>query len=114
MITIKKNKVKVNYFKKKGFNIIFINSLYSKKDFISLFKRVYKMGYSKAIFETGLTFLNSLLNFTLLNELYIIQNNIFLKKNGLNNSSSKYLKKIKLNKNIKVNLFDDKLYKKVF
>jgi diaminohydroxyphosphoribosylaminopyrimidine deaminase / 5-amino-6-(5-phosphoribosylamino)uracil reductase len=114
LITIKKNKVKVNYFKKKGFNIIFINSLYSKKDFISLFKRVYKMGYSKAIFETGLTFLNSLLNFTLLNELYIIQNNIFLKKNGLNNSSSKYLKKIKLNKNIKINLFDDKLYKKVF
>jgi hypothetical protein len=37
-----------------------------------------------------------------------------LKKIGLNNSSSHYLKKIKLNKKIKINLINDSLYKKEF
>ena len=37
-----------------------------------------------------------------------------LKENGSNNSSIKYLKNIKLNKKIKVNLNNDSLYKMSF
>ena len=79
-----------------------------------MFKRIYNLGYSRAFFETGLTFLNSLLNYKLLNNLYVLQNNMKLNKNGLNNSSSQYIKKIKLNNKIKINLNNDSLYKKEF
>ena len=77
-------------------------------------KKLYKLGYCRAFFETGLTFLNSLLNLNLINNLYIIQNNKMLRKDGYNNTSSKYLKKIKLNKKIHINLNNDNLYNKKF
>ena len=71
------------------------------------------LGYSRVFFETGLTFLNSLLNYKLINDLYILQNSMMLKKNGLNNVSSQLLKKLKLKK-IMINLNCDNLYKKEF
>ena len=79
-----------------------------------MFQKLYKLGYRRAFFESGLTFLNILIDYKFLNELYVFQNNINLKKNGCNNSSSKYLKNIKLNKKIKVNLNNDSLYRKEF
>ena len=69
------------------------------------------MGYCRAFFETGLTFLNSLFRYKLLNNLYIFQNNKKINKNGKNNDSMKYLKNIKLNKKFKVKLKADNLYK---
>ena len=114
LITSIKNKKKAKLFKKKGFIIIYIKSLNSKHDFKAMFKIIYKLGYSRAFFETGLSFLNSLLNHKILNNLYVLQNDIYLKNNGFNNSSSKYLKKIKLNKKININLNNDTLYKKEF
>jgi len=114
LITKKENEKKVIFLKKKGFKIIFIKSLKSKNDFKILFKYVYKLGYRRAFFETGLTFLNSLLSHKLINNLYIFKNNITLKKSGSNNSSNKYLKKIKLDKKIQINLNDDILYKKEY
>ena len=79
-----------------------------------MFKLLYKLGYSRVFFETGLTFLNSLLNFKLLNNLYVFQSDSKLKDKGFNNSSSRLLKKIVLNKKIKINLNNDSLYKKIF
>ena len=76
-----------------------------------MFKKIYDLGYSRALFETGLTFLNSLIKYKLLNNLYVFQNKKNLKKDGLNNNTYRYLKKIKLNKKIKVNLNNDSLYK---
>ena len=114
LITLKENVKKINYLKKKGFKIFLVNSLSSKKDFKKLFQYVYQLGYCRVFFETGLTFLNVLLNYKLLNILYIFQSNIMLKKFGLNNSAPHYLKKIKLNKKIKINLINDSLYKKEF
>ena len=114
LITCTKNIKKINFFKNKGYIIIFIKSLNSLGDFKKMFKIVYKRGYSRAFFETGLTFLNILLKYKLLNNLYVLQNNTNLKSNGFNNSSLQYLKKIKLNKKINVNLNNDKLYKKEF
>ena len=114
LITINQDKKKINFFKKSGYKIITIKSLNSKDDFINLFKLLYKLSYSRVFFETGLTFLNSLLNFKLLNNLYVFQTNYKLKNKGFNNSSSRLLKKIALNNKIKINLNNDCLYKKEF
>ena len=114
LITAVNNDKKINFFKKKGFKIILVNSFSSKDDFKKMFQYIYQLGYCRAFFETGLTFLNVLLKYKLLNILYVFQSNIMLKKNGLNNTTPHYLKKIKLNKKIKINLFNDTLYKKKF
>ena len=114
LITNKKNKNKVALFKKKGFKIIYLKSLNSKDDFKLMLQYIYKLGYSRAFFETGLTFLNSLINYKLVNELYVFKNEKILKKKGSNNSTSKYLKFLKLEKKIKINLNDDILYHKEF
>ena len=90
---------------------MFIDSLKSKKDFKIFFKNLFKLGYRRVFFETGLTFLNTLINYKLINNLYIFQNIKSLKKNGINNSSVKYLKSIKLSNKVKVNLNNDSLYK---
>ena len=111
LITLKHNEKKTNFFKKKGFKIFLIKSLLDKNDFLLMFKKIYKLGYSKIFFETGLTFLNSLIKYKLLNNLYVFQNNKKLGKNGLNNNQVNYLKKMRFNKKIKVNLYDDTLYK---
>ena len=114
LITAVNNDKKINFFKKKGFKIILVNSFSSKDDFKKMFQYIYQLGYCRAFFETGLTFLNVLLKYKLLNILYVFQSNIMLKKIGLNNSTPHYLKKIKLNKKIKINLINDTLYKKKF
>jgi diaminohydroxyphosphoribosylaminopyrimidine deaminase / 5-amino-6-(5-phosphoribosylamino)uracil reductase len=114
LITTKENSDKAFFFKKKGFKIVIIKSLKTKNDFNAMFHEIYKLGYSRALFETGLTFLNSLLNYKLLNNLYIFQTNKNLKINGYNNSDVKKLKKIKLPKKINVNLDNDSLFKVKF
>jgi len=95
LLTKSKNKKKVKFFKKIGFKILFIESLDNENDFIKMFRYLYKLGYSRIFFETGLTFLNTLIKYRLLNNLYIFQNNKRLKKSGFNNNSFKYLKKFK-------------------
>ena len=114
LITSVLNRKKINIYKKKGFKIINIKYLNSKNDFKLLFKYIYNLGYRRIFFETGLTFLNSLLKHKLLNKLYIFQNNNTLKNFGSNNCTSKHLKKIKLKKKIQINLRNDSLYEKIF
>jgi len=114
LITRKTNIKNSLYFKNIGFKILFIETLNSKENFKILMSEVYRLGYRRAFFETGLTFLNTLLDYNLINDLYIFQNNRKLKKNGLNNSSPRYLKEIKSKKKIKINLNNDTLYKKEF
>ncbi len=113
IVTLKKNSNKTFLFKKMGYKIIFINSLNKKEDFNLLSKKIYKMGYSRLLVETGLTFLNYLLKNKLLNELYIFQSNNKLGKYGKNNNSNWYLKKTSP-KRLTINLNGDKLLKKEF
>ena len=60
--------------------------------------------------ESGLIFLFKLLKFDLINELFLFKSGIQLKKNGMNNISSSFLKSFTLKKKINVNLDKDELY----
>ena len=113
LITYKTNIKKARIFKKKGYKIIFINSLINQDDFNLLFKMIYQMGYSRILVETGLTFLNTFLKNKLINDLYIFKTNYNLKKKGKNNTTLRYLKSTS-SKPISINLNNDKLYKKEF
>ena len=88
------------FYEKLNYKIITIKSLINKHDFQLLFKKLFKLGYGRVLFETGLTFLNELISNKYLNNLYIFQSNQMLKKNGRNR-----FKKIQ-----NVNLNNDKLY----
>ena len=73
-------------------------------------KKIYNLGYSRLLVETGLTFLNCfLLKYKLINDLYIFKSNNKLGKNGKNNDTSNFLKKIHP-KLLTINLINDKLF----
>ena len=93
--------------------MIFLNSLKNKKDFILLYEKIYNLGYQSVLIETGLNFLNTLIKNKLINNLYLFKNNKNLKKNGKNNISPNFLKKMKF-KPISINLSNDKLLIKEF
>jgi diaminohydroxyphosphoribosylaminopyrimidine deaminase/5-amino-6-(5-phosphoribosylamino)uracil reductase len=113
LVTSKRNIKKSLIYKKMGYKIIFINSFNSKIDINFFLKKIYKMGYSRVIIEAGLTFLNFFFKNKLINDLYIFKSNNKLGKNGKNNDTSRYLKKISP-KLLTINLNDDKLFKKEF
>ena len=114
LVTKNTDSKKKIFFKKRGIKILTINSLNKKNDFISLLHRIYKLGYSRTLFETGLIFLNTLIKYKLLNNFYVFQSSENLKKIGFNNSSVHHLKKIKLKDKVLISLNGDTLYKKEF
>jgi len=113
IITNKSNFKRVRIYKKKGYKFVFVNGLKDKKDFILLYKKIYKLGYSRVLIETGLIFLSTVIKNKLINSLYLFKSNKNLKKTGKNNISPNFLKKIKF-KPISINLNDDKLFIKEF
>ena len=113
IITNKSNLKRVGIYKKKGYKFIFLNALKDKKDFILLYKKIYKLGYSRVLLETGLIFLNTIIKNKLIKNLYLFKSNQNLRKTGKNNISSNFLKKIRF-KPISINLNGDKLFVKEF
>ena len=111
IITTSNNKKKISFFKKKKLKIIKVNKLENKKDFLTILKKIYKLGYSRVLVESGLIFLSELLQHKLINELFIFKSNNNLKKNGFNNTKKNCIKKMKLRNKMKVNLNNDNLYK---
>ena len=111
IFTLSKNKKKIGFFKKKGVKIIVLNSLNKRLDFIILFHHLKKLKYSRVFFECGVTLLNFLMKNKFIDNLYIFISNEKLKNLGLNNSSSRQLRNIKLRDKINVNLNGDRLYK---
>tara|TARA_B100000963_G_scaffold347456_1_gene353802 strand:+ start:425 stop:1498 length:1074 start_codon:yes stop_codon:yes gene_type:complete len=113
LITRKNNANQTLIYKKLGYKIILINKLNDKNDFNVLYKRIYKMGFSRMLIETGLTFLNNLIKNKMINDLYIFKSNRKLGKNGKNYIAPSYLRKINP-KLLTINLNDDNLLKKEF
>ena len=87
-----------------------MDGMKSKEDFFSIFKSLIKLGFSRVFVETGLTFINFLIVNKFINNIYIFKTNTNLLKNGLNNSSNKLIKKIKLKNKLKINLDNDTVY----
>mgnify|MGYP001270684264 CR=1 FL=1 len=113
LVTNKENQKKTLSYKKLGYKIIFVNHLRNKNDFKSFYQKVFKKGYSRILVESGLIFLNSLIKNKVIHNLYIFKSNMKLGKNGRNNGSARYLKKIKANL-LTLNLNGDKLFLKEF
>ena len=111
IFTINAENNKSIFFKKRNIKIIKIRSLSNIKDFKILFDKIFKIGKGRILVETGLSFLNELLKFKLINDLYIFKSKKNLKKNGYNNCDNNYIKRLKFNRAINVNLNDDKLFK---
>ena len=105
------DKRKKFFFKKKGVKIIKINNLENRDDFVDLFQKIFKIGYGRILIESGLIFLNKLFNFKLINNLYLFRTDELLGKNGYNNCSVNFIKKLKLKRLMNVNLHNDSLYK---
>ena len=61
--------------------------------------------------ESGLIFLNKLFELKLINNLYIFKSSKNLNINGFNNISSNFIKKLKFDNKIRVNLENDELFK---
>lgn len=108
--SVEENK-KIFMLKRKGIKFIKIKSLNDKKDFIKLFTRLKNNGHNRILIECGLIFLNELLKNELIFNLYVFKSSTKLGKNGLNNTSVKQIRSLKLFKKIKVNLDGDELYK---
>ena len=83
----------------------------TEKDFKNILFKLSNFGFSRILMETGLNFLNFSLQKEIIHNLYIFKTSNNLKRNGINYSTPNLLKKIKLNKKIKVNLFGDSLYR---
>ena len=111
LFTMSKDSKRIAFFKRKYVKIIRLNSLNTKKDFLDLFKRLFKIGKRRILVETGLIFLNQLLSKRLINNLYIFKSNAKLGLNGYNNTNENLIKNYKSIKELKVNLKNDKLYK---
>ncbi len=105
------NQAKENYLKKKGVKIIKLKEMKTEKDFKNILFKLSNFGFSRILMETGLNFLNFSLQKEIIHNLYIFKTSNNLKRNGINYSTPNLLKKIKLNKKIKVNLFGDSLYR---
>tara|TARA_B100000700_G_C15021841_1_gene846122 strand:- start:223 stop:1296 length:1074 start_codon:yes stop_codon:yes gene_type:complete len=111
LFTSNKYEKKLSFFKKKGIKVRFIESLKSKKDFNFLFSKLKKMGYNRIFIEAGFTFLDLMLKYDYVNNLYLFKSSLELKKFGQNLATHKIIKNIKIKDRIKVNLDGDNLYK---
>ena len=110
IITTKDDKKKIKWLKKHNIKVIKLQKLDSKEDFGRLFQYFTKLKYSRIFVESGLTFMNFLMKNNFLSNIYIFKTNLNLNKNGINNSSSKLIKRIKLKNKLKVYLENDNVY----
>ena len=110
IVTTSNNAKKISFFKLKKIKIIQLSSLKYKEDFDYLFRILFKKGRRRLLVESGLIFLKTLLNFKLLNHLYIFKSDQKLEKDGFNNIKMTGLFKLSNSKKIKINLDNEKLY----
>tara|TARA_Y100000591_G_C21809031_1_gene686768 strand:+ start:32 stop:1096 length:1065 start_codon:yes stop_codon:yes gene_type:complete len=111
IFTLSNNKKKISFLKKKKIKIIKFNSLENKKDFTKLIKKLFDLGKRRVLVESGLIFLKQLFMSRLINNLYLFRSHKFLMEKGYNNSSINFLKRLKNNNKINVNLENDSLFK---
>jgi diaminohydroxyphosphoribosylaminopyrimidine deaminase/5-amino-6-(5-phosphoribosylamino)uracil reductase len=114
ILTNVKNASKEKFFKSKGVKVIKIKqiNLYTT-NLKNVFCEIKKLGFSRILVESGVTFLDQLIKHKLIKNFYLFKSSVNLGAKGFNNSKPLYLKKINISEKnkIKVNLKDDSLYK---
>ena len=83
----------------------------TKKDLQNIFQKLFLLGKRRVLIESGLIFLNELLKYKLINNLYLFRSSKKLHKNGFNNTKTNFVKNYNLSKRINVYLNGDDLYK---
>ena len=73
-----------------------------------LLKLFYHKGFNRIIVETGITLINLLRKYKLINNMYVYQSNRLLSINGLNKINNLHLKN---QKKINIYLYGDKVFK---
>ena len=111
VVTLSNDRKKISFLQKRKIKVIKINQLKNKTDFKILFRKIFLKVGGRVLIETGLTFLNELFRFNLVNDLYIFLSSTKLKNKGYNNNKINYIKKIKLKNMVNVNLNNDKLFR---
>ncbi len=110
ILTTIKDEKKISFFKKKKIDVILLNKMETRDDYLKIFKTLSKK-YTRVLIESGLTYLNFLINCKLIDNLYIFKSPLNLKKYGYNNDTISHIKKIKLKNKIPVYLYGDNLFK---
>ena len=111
LLTNSQNEKKIKFFRNKKIKIIKLKKLNTKNDFYLAFKKIFKLGKRRILIESGLIFLTKLIKFKIINDLFVFKSNKKLNNNGYNNIKSNIIKKIKLNKKIRVNLNEEELFR---
>jgi diaminohydroxyphosphoribosylaminopyrimidine deaminase / 5-amino-6-(5-phosphoribosylamino)uracil reductase len=110
LFTSTKEKIWKKYINKKKIKIIY-NKMEQPIDFFNIFLYLKEKGFSRILIESGLTFLNYLTTNKFINNLFIFQSNIKLKSNGSGVLKKNLIKKMIQKNKVKINLFDNNLYK---
>ena len=114
ILTYVNNIAKELFLKMKGVRIIKLKKKNNHiKDLKNIFYEIKKLGFNRILVESGITFLDQLLNYNLIKNFYLFKTSTNLGSNGLNNYNAVNLKGINTSKKnkIKVNLKSDSLYK---
>ena len=78
ILTTIKNEKKISFFKKKKIDVILLNKMETRDDYLKIFKILSKK-YTRVLIESGLTYLNFLINCKLIDNLYIFKSALNLK-----------------------------------
>ena len=106
------DKKKERFFINKGFKIIKVKSMKNSPNYSKIFQKLSKLGFSRILVESGPNFLTFLIKNKFLSSLYLFKSKETLGKNGLILFKKKLINIFKYSqKEINVNLFNDKLYK---
>ena len=111
IVTESKNKLKRQFLKRKGIKILTISNIKNISNFKKILFYFNNIGFSRILIESGLEFINFLIEAKIMKYIYIFKSNYNLKNNGYNNVSNKYIKSIKLKNKMIVNLYEDQLFK---
>ena len=114
ILTNTSNILKERFFKSIGVKIVKIKQVnLNKKNLKNVFYEIKKLGFNRILVESGVTFLNQLIKFSLIKNFYLFKSSTNLGLKGSNNSLPLDIKKINISKKnkIKVNLRNDSLYR---
>jgi diaminohydroxyphosphoribosylaminopyrimidine deaminase/5-amino-6-(5-phosphoribosylamino)uracil reductase len=108
------NYLKEIFFKKIGVKIIKLKQNSSNvSELKNIFYEIKKLGLNRILVESGVTFMDKLIKYSLIRNFYLFRSSTNLGTKGLNNTNPLYLKKINVSDKNKINVYlkEDSLHK---